>query len=56
MTVLDILTAISFYLIGGLIANVLGMYLQFYVSIHLKKLQMKELTKNAPEVEDTRVK
>ncbi len=56
MTVLDILTAISFYLIGGLLANIAGMYIQYFVSLHLRKLQMKELTKNAPEVEDRRVK
>ena len=56
MTLLTILAGLSFYFLGGLIANVLGMYLQFYVSIHLKKLQMKELIKNAPEVEDMRVK
>ena len=53
---IDILIALSYYFIGGIIFNGIGMYLQYYVGNSIKKLQIKYITKHAPEVKDNRIK
>lgn len=56
ITALDLILVVASYFAFSLIATTIGMYLQYYLGMHIKKLQIAYLNKNAPEVEDERGK
>lgn len=52
----DLLILIIAYFTTGVITSVIGLYLNYFAQLHLKKLQIRRMAKAAPEVEDNREK
>lgn len=56
LTITDIIIAIITWHLAGAVIGILMGIAQYHIGAWFKKLQLKEMTKNAPEVVDNRVK
>lgn len=50
ITLLDLIILIVVYFAAGIIASTIGLYVNYFTQLNIKKLQLAYINKTAPEI------